>query len=107
VWSALAVAFILMFAIGEGIPNPLALTGWERVLMFFSGLVFAGLIAGWFREAAGACLTLGGFAGFYLANRAMTGSWPRGPFFALLAAPGLFFLAVWLLGRHRVSNATE
>jgi hypothetical protein len=39
-------------------------------------------------------------AAFYLADLIFTGTWPSGPFFALLALPGVLFALYWLLSKR-------
>ncbi len=46
---------------------------------------------------AGAIVILGDFAGFYLWNYLKTGSFPSGPWFALVASPSVVFLLAWSL----------
>lgn len=66
------------------------------------GVVF-GLILAWFREGLGGLITTGCLIAFYLWNVILEGSPPTGPFFFLVAAPGVLFLLVWLWsGRKHV-----
>jgi hypothetical protein len=101
VWSALSIAFILMFAIGEGIGHGgprLDLKTWVGLSLFPIG-VCAGLALAWFREVWGGILAIGCVIGFYAWNHHLSGAWPRGPFFFLVAAPSLLFITAALLSR--------
>jgi len=42
---------------------------------------------------------VGSLLAFYAALRIMGGRFPGGPYFALVAAPGILFLVCWLLSR--------
>lgn len=63
-------------------------------LCFFAVLV--GLILAWRWEGLGGGLMVTGIAAFYV-TWWLHGKTPRGPFFLLIAAPGVFFLLYWLL----------
>jgi hypothetical protein len=99
VWSVLSVAFILMFVVGEGIGgggSRLGLKTWVGLALFPIG-VCAGLAVSWFREAWGGVLAIGCLIAFYAWEWLLCGVWPRGPFFFLVAAPGLLFLTASFL----------
>ena len=103
VWSALSVAFILMFVVGEGIGGGgprLDLKTWVGLALFPIG-VCVGLAVSWFRETWGGILATGSLIGFYAWDRHFSGVWPRGPFFFLVAAPGLLFLIAGLLSQRK------
>ena len=70
-------------------------------LFFFPFGVGLGMIVAWRREGLGGGITVGSLLAFYAALWAMDGRFPRGPWFALVAAPGVLFLACWWLSRHR------
>ena len=98
-----SLAFILLFFFGEAdFSQPLQLDPREAVLIVFFPLgVIAGNLLGWWREGLGAIITISSFAAFCLADLIFTGTWPSGPFFALLASPGILFALYWLLLRRR------
>lgn len=110
IWSLFSIAFLLIFLVGE------AFTGegvrptnseWLGLVLFPLG-VLLGLVLSWWREGPGGALTLLSLAGFYLWNRLQSGRWPGGPFFLLVAAPGLLFLIYWWLDRgKRPSKPTD
>jgi hypothetical protein len=65
-----------------------------------------GLVVAWFREKLGGILALGFLIAFYVWNFLRSGHWPRGPFFFLVAAPGLFFLIAEFLSHRRANQLT-
>lgn len=99
VWSIVSLAFVLAFFIGEalsGASAPPASLEWLGLAFFPVGLSI-GLVVGWWRAGLGGAITLLSSGLFYLWNWVARGTWPRGPYFALLAAPGLLYLlSVWL-----------
>ena len=99
VWSILSVVFILTFVVGEGMggsgPRP-DLKAWVGLALFPIG-VCAGLAVSWFRERWGGILAFGCLIAFYAWDWLLFGQWPRGPFFLLVAAPGLLFLLAGFL----------
>ena len=100
IWSIPGIAVLLLPYLMEGL-YWLEASSWREVVghvCFFAVLV--GLILAWFREGLGGALTSAGFTVFYLTWGA-TGDLPKGPFLALIAAPGFLFLAYWLLTRRR------
>lgn len=102
--SGLAAGVILLFFIGEGLSEgraPLAqLSTRESTLMVAFALVWLGLVAGWRWELLGGLLTIVGLGTFYLLDYAFSGTFPRGPYFFLLASPSLLFLACGLWARR-------
>lgn len=98
----LALAFVLLFFFGEAdFSQPLQLDPREIVLIVFFPLgVILGNLLGWWREGLGAIITIASLAAFYLADLIFTGTWPSGPFFALLALPAIPFALYWLLARR-------
>jgi len=95
IWSLISLGFVLLIFIGEGLssaaramPRPSEWVG----LVLFPATVCTGLVVAWRNERAGGALALLGLAAFYLWNFLTKGGWPGGPYFALVAAPGLLFL---------------
>lgn len=104
-WSIASVGFILLMFIGSGLaegfnPAQFAFRDWVG-LFFFPFGVGLGMIVAWRREGLGGAITVGSLLAFYAALRVMDGRFPRGPYFALVAAPGVLFLVCWLLSRYR------
>lgn len=99
VWSLLSLALLLAFLIGEGIggPGPTPTPAeWLGLLLFPLG-VAVGLVLAWWREEVGGLTALVCLAAFYLWGLVVRGVFPQGPYFALIAAPGLLFLLSGLL----------
>ena len=106
-WSIGTLLFIAAFAFGdEGIfASGAHLTVNESVaLLLFPGALVAGMPVAWWREGLGGALTLAGLGAFYIWQTASTGRFPAGPFFALLAAPGLLFIISSWLSKSLVGN---
>jgi len=102
VWSLASLAFLLTFILGHlfgngdnGEPAP---NGQEWIgLAFFPVGVLLGLVVAWWKEAIGGGVAVGSLAAFYLWHLSVSGDFPGGPYFALIAAPGaVFLLSAWL-----------
>jgi hypothetical protein len=103
VWSIASIGFVLLMFVGsalaEGI-NPAQFAFRDLVGLFFFPLgICLGMMMAWRWEGLGGGITVGSLLAFYAALRVMDGRFPRGPWFALVAAPGVFFLVSWLLSR--------
>ncbi len=99
-WAVLSLLFLLAFVVGEGI-------GLQRTrdlvaFLFFPLGVGAGLVVAWWRERLGGLIAVGSLVVFYLTLYLFDGRLPRGPYFLLVAAPGVLFL---LLGRKEALPA--
>jgi hypothetical protein len=108
-WSIASIGFVLLIFLGEVIfphaEGPFRLR--DLVLfVFFPIGTCAGMILGWRWEGLGGTITIGSLLAFYAALRIMDGRFPGGPFFALVAAPGLLFLLSWTLGIARMKDNT-
>jgi hypothetical protein len=99
VWSIPSIAALLLPSIVEG-PYWLQANSLREVIghLCWFGM-FLGLILAWRWEGLGGNITVAGFAAFYL-TWWLSGRFPSGPFFALIAAPGFLFLVCWLRTRH-------
>jgi hypothetical protein len=102
IWSLAAVGFVLLFLVGEvlngqgGKP-----TGAEWIgLAFWPGGVCLGLIIAWFRLGLGGAIATGSLVGFYIWYLLERGTFPRGAYFILVAAPGVLFLVASLLSNR-------
>ncbi|NCO40202.1 MAG: hypothetical protein COZ06_02375 [Armatimonadetes bacterium CG_4_10_14_3_um_filter_66_18] len=91
--SVASVGLVLLFLVGEGPPPLRAL---PQLLLFPLG-VCLGMVLAWKWEVLGGAVTTAAVAGFYLQNYVATGGLPKGPWFLLIAAPGLVFLAAGIL----------
>lgn len=98
VLAALMAALIAFMFVGnavtDGVGPLIELTFREGLMMAAFGVVFLGLIISWKWDKLGGWLVVGGMAFFYLLDFAFSGTFPRGPFFPLIALPGLLFLLV-------------
>lgn len=103
VWSLVSVAFLLLMFIGEALhPTTAQLPTVEEgiAMLFFPLGVCLGMILAWRREALGGTITVVSMSAFYVWMRILRGSFPRGPYFLLVAAPGCLFLASWVIARN-------
>ncbi len=107
VWSIASIGFILLMFVGEALhPSTAAsFTSSELVgLLFFPVGVCLGMILAWRQAGVGGSITVGSLLAFYAWLRVAGGRWPRGPYFALVAAPGILFLVHWLLSQYGASR---
>ena len=102
-WSILSIVFVFAFAVGEGVqgsgPRPTP-QEWVGLALWPIG-VCVGLAVAWYREELGGALALVCLIVFYVWNLLRSGHLARGPFFFLVAAPGLLFLLAGLLSHRR------
>lgn len=100
-WSLASIGLLLLFFIGGGF-NPMLITPAEWVgLFFFPFGITVGMIVAWWYEGVGGLITEGSLLGFYLWQLLAWGDFPRGPYFALFAAPGFLFLLCAVLPMER------
>lgn len=95
-WTAriigtLILLLIAIFAIGEGVPNPLTLSPREILLFAALATMIVGQIVAFRWEGIGGVLILGGFAFFSIVNHRISINIVFGPW--LLT--GLIYLACW------------
>ena len=101
-WALLSLLLLLVFLVGEGGPPPSRLRDWLGLLFFPVG-VAAGLLLTWWRERLGGAVAMASLVAFYVVLYLFDGRFPRGPYFFLVAAPGLLFL---LLPQQEGSGGT-
>jgi hypothetical protein len=98
---------VFIFAAGQIMqgsgPRP-TLQEWVGLILWPIG-VCVGLAVAWRREEWGGALALGCVMAFYVWNLLHSGHLPQGPFFLLIAAPGLLFLFAGFLS-HRAVRGT-
>jgi hypothetical protein len=109
-WTARALAvvvvgFVSLTLIGEGGFNPFRLTAGDAALMLCFWTAVAGLVVAWWSESVGGALTVGGMLLFYAVHWSVSGQFPRGWYFGLIALPGLLFLFSAALDRRRARPA--
>jgi hypothetical protein len=102
-WTAriigtLLVLIIVLFAVGEGMPNPFTQPVSVQVGFLALALVVIGVLGAWRWELAGGTVSLVGWSLFVVAVMHP----PRGLnwFVGALALPGLLYVAVALLRRY-------
>ncbi len=109
IWSLAAVGFVLLFLVGEGLNSQGGKpTGADWMgLAFWPTGICLGLIIAWFRIRLGGAIATGSLVGFYVWDLLERGTFPRGPYFILVAAPGILFLVASLLSgpRQQTSSA--
>jgi len=102
--SLLSIGLLLLFFIGEGF-NPFHLAARELLLSACFPLdVVLGMILAWRWETLGGALTVIALAAFYGLHYSGSGQFPDGPFFVLLASPGLLFLLAAVTARRKVPS---
>jgi len=109
-WSLLSIAFLLLMFIGEVLhPTTAQLPTLEEgiAMLFFPIGVCLGMILAWRREALGGTITVASIVAFYLWMLILRGYFPRGPYFLLVAAPGLLFLASWAIAERAQSGPAD
>ena len=95
VWSIASIAFVLLFVFGEGLQG----MGKGDLIgfVFWPIGVLLGLIIAWRHEGLGGSLAIGSLTAFYAWNWLERSSFPGGPYFLLVAAPAILFVASWVL----------
>ena len=101
-WSGISILFVIISAAGETLgnqsPGP---SGHEWVgLALFPIGVCLGLALAWFREGLGGTLALACLVAFYAWNLFRSGTLPHSPFFLVVGAPSLLFIAASLQSRR-------
>ncbi len=96
--GALLVILMLIIAIGEGMPNPFTQPWGVQIGFLALALIMIGILAGWRWELLGGLLATAGWCLFVgLVASVKNLNW----FIALLALPGILYLASALLrSRH-------
>jgi hypothetical protein len=69
-------------------------------IAFFPGGVIVGMLLAWWKELLGGAITVASLLGFYAWHLSVSGKLSAGPWFIILAAPGLLFLVASLLERR-------
>jgi hypothetical protein len=95
--GALLAIFVVMIALGEGMPNPLTQPLDVQIGFLALALIVLGILAGWRWEFFGGILSTAGWCLFFASvvqSKHLT--W----FFAVLILPGILYLLSALLRRH-------
>ena len=98
--SIAVFAFIAAFVFGgnEPLVKPTP-REWSLLACFPIGLL-VGLAIAWHREVLGGAIGLGSVVMFYVLDFLLSGTFPRGIFFVVLAIPALLFLVLGLVKRR-------
>lgn len=94
IWSVVSLGFVLLFVIGELLHGNGARPTWSEWigLALWPGGVCLGLVIAWFRARLGGAIATVCLIAFYLWSLLERGRFPGGPYFVLVAAPGILFL---------------
>ena len=103
-WTAriaglLLVVVLLVFAIGEGMPNLFTLPIADQIAFLGLALVMIGTLLGWRFELAGGIMALAGFFLVFVSLFIGKGLALIG-FFIALALPGVLYITSAVLRRH-------
>ena len=103
-WTAriagiLLVVVLLVFAIGEGMPNLLTLPIWDQIAFLGLALIMVGILLGWRFELAGGIMALVGFFLVFVSLFIGKGLSLTG-FFIALALPGVLHITSAVLRQH-------
>ncbi len=102
VWSLGSVGLVLLIFVGEALSPSTSdpFTSSELIgLLFFPIGTCLGMVLAWRREALGGTMTVASIVAFYGWMYLDRGDFPRGPYFLLIAAPGILFSLAALLSR--------
>jgi hypothetical protein len=99
IWSLASIGFVLLFVVADALdPNSPGPTRSDWIgLSLWPGGVVLGLVLGWLRTGLGGAIATGSLIGFYLWHLLERGTFPGGPYFVLVAVPGILFLLASLL----------
>lgn len=98
--SLVSLGFIAAFVAGS-IRNGETPSMTEAVALgFFPGGIAIGFVIGWFSEGVGGGIVILSLAAFYGWMYDLDHRFPKGPYFLLVALPGLLFLITWLLDQY-------
>lgn len=106
VWSIASLVFVGAFAAGSGAGGSFPSASEAVGLALFPVAVLAGMAIAWRWQGIGGAITTISLAAFYL-WMAILDRLPRGPYFALVAAPGFLFLIAWFVERSQRSLSAE
>jgi len=97
VWSAVTIALVLAFIVGER-SLPSRPSEWLGFLFFPFGIC-VGMIVAWKKENLGGLITVGSLLAAYVLHFAATGALLKGWAWLAFAAPGFLFLLSSQLSR--------
>ena len=110
VWSLASIGFVLLIFVGEALSlstsdpmKPSELVGF----LFFPIGTCLGMALAWRHEGLGGGLTIASIVAFYVWMEIDRGAFPRGPYFLLIAAPGMLFSLAALLSRFALQQSNS
>jgi len=106
IWGILSIAFILIMFIGEGLGEwgSASFKAYEIIAaLFFPVGILVGIVIGYWKELLGGIVTICSLIAFYIIVSIGSGHLVSGPWFILVAAPGLWFIATALVSRKTSS----
>src|SRR5262245_12997766 len=107
IWTAASLLFLSAFIFGDVEPwNWPTITQWIGLAFFPTGVVI-GLLTAFRKEVLGGVIAVVSLIGIYAWCFAVSGHLTGGPWFALIAAPGLLFLIAGLLTNDRPVEAVR
>lgn len=102
IWSLASIVFVLAFVVGDvlnGAKGQPTTAEWIGLALWPGGVAI-GLVVAWFRQGIGGTVATSCLIAFYVWNLLERGRFPTGPYFLLVAAPGVLFLLSSLLSRR-------
>jgi len=104
--GAAIVLVVILFYVGEGGFAEARPTALDLVLLGLFSLSCLGLVVAWRSERVGGMTNVGGTALFYLVHFFASGRFPSGWAFAVIALPGVLFLACGWRTRLKMRGVT-
>jgi len=105
-WSAISLALIAAFFVGEGFhPSQLSPSQVLGFLLFPVG-VSLGMVLAWWNERLGGTLTVASLVAFYIVHLATSGKLPNGWAWLVFSFPGVLFLVSWHSSRKNDDPAS-
>lgn len=106
-WSLATLAFVGLFFVASLLSEGFHPRGAEFLLFLCYPVgLLVGLVIAWWNELVGGVAAVTSLVGFYAIHALVAGGLPGGPYFLLLAFPGVLFIVAALLGKERLGDST-